>query len=180
MPRLLEICAAHESLRGPSATLLDVSCLVAIGGKADISRTWSEGGLDGPHWPTNGRGPLGMAPARRRRHASLLGAVVEAAPNAPAATAEAARGMSFRLCRGAWGQLSQFGCCSLDHAAYGDSSRLLWRGKKDPSCKKPRDRRGLFTCPVLTYMATIEDAVKAEVLEPYQLPDWESRLPIRP
>jgi hypothetical protein len=29
-------------------------------------------------------------------------------------------------------------------------------------------------------MATIEDAVKAEVLEPYQLPDWESRLPIRP
>lgn len=29
-------------------------------------------------------------------------------------------------------------------------------------------------------MATIEDVVKAEVLEPYSLPDWESRLPIRP
>jgi hypothetical protein len=28
-------------------------------------------------------------------------------------------------------------------------------------------------------MATIEDAVKAKVLEPYTLPDWESRLPIR-
>jgi hypothetical protein len=29
-------------------------------------------------------------------------------------------------------------------------------------------------------MATIEDAVKDKVLEPYTLPDWELRLPIRP
>jgi hypothetical protein len=29
-------------------------------------------------------------------------------------------------------------------------------------------------------MATIEDAVKAQVLEPYALPQWESRLAIRP
>jgi hypothetical protein len=29
-------------------------------------------------------------------------------------------------------------------------------------------------------MATLEDAVKAKVLEPYTLPDWDLRLPIRP
>ena len=29
-------------------------------------------------------------------------------------------------------------------------------------------------------MATLGDAVAAKVLEPYQLPDWEARLPIRP
>jgi hypothetical protein len=29
-------------------------------------------------------------------------------------------------------------------------------------------------------MATIEDAVTGQVLEPYRLPDWELRLPIRP
>jgi hypothetical protein len=29
-------------------------------------------------------------------------------------------------------------------------------------------------------MATVEDAVAAKVLEPYRLPDWEVRLPIRP
>jgi len=29
-------------------------------------------------------------------------------------------------------------------------------------------------------MATVEDAVAAQVLEPYPLPDWEVRLPIRP
>jgi hypothetical protein len=29
-------------------------------------------------------------------------------------------------------------------------------------------------------MATIDDAVKARIVEPYPLPDWEVRLPIRP
>jgi hypothetical protein len=29
-------------------------------------------------------------------------------------------------------------------------------------------------------MATLEDAVKAKVLEPYELPEWETRCPIRP
>jgi hypothetical protein len=29
-------------------------------------------------------------------------------------------------------------------------------------------------------MATLADAVKHKVLEPYELPDWEHRLPIRP
>lgn len=38
---------------------------------------------------------------------------------------------------------------------------------------------GLAILALLTYMATIEDAVKAEVLEVYDLPEWESRLPIR-
>ena len=33
---------------------------------------------------------------------------------------------------------------------------------------------------LLTYMATLEDAVSAKALEHYQLPDWEMRLPIRP
>jgi hypothetical protein len=28
-------------------------------------------------------------------------------------------------------------------------------------------------------MATLEDAVNAKLLEPYELPDWETRLPIR-
>jgi hypothetical protein len=56
---------------------------------------------------------------------------------------------------------------------------LRWCDKKALVCNRFGRPQGPLIYQVLTYMATLEDAVKAKVLEPYDLPDWERRLPIR-
>ena len=52
------------------------------------------------------------------------------------------------------------------------------RDKKVTLTEESSPPKRLFIGPLLTYMATLEDALATAVLEPFELPDWELRLPI--